>query len=393
MTTRVKKQRKPAPKLSVQDKLTKLREEMNEALVERTDEVDGLLVALLAREHMLLLGPPGTAKTLMVELASKAIDGSSYFYWLMSRFTVPEELFGSFSLKALKQDKHERVTGGKLPEASIAFLDEVFKANSAILNNLLTLINERKFHNGGQALDVPLETMVGASNELPESGELDALYDRFLLRYWTSYISDRGAFKDMLMNGEPMISTTLTMAELQAAQEEADQVVITEDILDLLVEVKQAIEKAGFLCSDRRWVKCLCLLQAHAYLNGRSEVTEEDLMLLRHILWKEPKDRGELGRVIAKVANPLAHECQVILDACKETYREIPFNEQVEESRSAEVFTQVVEANGQFKQAVEKLKKLANGKRSGVVESAVDEIETMMTEAGRFAGKVSGLSI
>lgn len=390
-TKRVKKSTK---KLSAQEKVGQLRSELNAALVERQDEVDGLLVALLAREHLLLLGPPGTAKTLMVELASTAIEGAEYFYWLMSRFSVPEELFGSFSLKALKNDKHERVTDGKLPEASVAFLDEVFKANSAILNNLLTLINERKFHNGGEALDVPLETMVGASNELPESGELDALYDRFLLRYWTSYISDKQSFKDMLMNGAPAVSCSLTLDELHEAQDGADQVVVSEDILDLLLEVKMAVESAGFIASDRRWVKCLVLLRAHAYLNGRDEVTEDDLLLLSHVLWKEPKDKAALARVIAKVANPLAHATQEILDICKETFRGLPFNEQIEDSRSAEVFTQAVEANGQLKQMSTKLQKLTNGgKRSGAVEAALEEIETMQAEVGRFAAKISGLSL
>lgn len=374
-------------------KLAKLREELNAALVERTAEVDGLLVALLAREHLLLLGPPGTAKTMMVSLAAGVIAGCSYFYWLMSRFTVPEELFGSFSLKALKADKHERVTAGKLPEASVAFLDEVFKANSSILNALLTLINERKFHNGGQAVDAPLETLVGASNELPESGELDALYDRFLLRYWTGYITDRSSFKSLMMNGAGELTVQLTIEELHEMQAEVDNVTITEDIVDLLVEVKAALEKSGFASSDRRWVKCLRLLQAHAYLNGRAEVGEDDLLLLQHVLWKEPKDKPELGRVIARIANPTAHAAQEILDAAKEAFRALPIGQDVPESKAAEVFTQIVDANGQFKGMLEKLRKLGNGKQTAAVSEAAQAIETMAHEATRFAAKVSGLSL
>lgn len=379
---------------NVSGKLGQLRSELNAALVERTAEVDGLLVALLAREHLLLLGPPGTAKTMLTQLAAGVIEGCTYFYWLMSRFTVPEELFGSFSLKALKNDKHERVTSGKLPEASIAFLDEVFKANSSILNALLTLINERKFHNGGQAVDAPLETMVGASNELPESGELDALYDRFLLRYWTGYITDRSSFKALMMNGAGELTVQLTLDELHQMQAEVDDVSITEDIVDLLIEVKAALEKAGFTSSDRRWVKCLRLLQAHAYLNGRTDVTEDDLLLLQHVLWKEPKDKPELGRVIARIANPAAHAAQEILDAAKETFRSLPIGQDVPDSKSAEVFTAIVDANGQFKGMIEKLKKLSNGKaRVAAVEEAISAIESMAQEASRFAAKVSGLSL
>jgi len=377
----------------VRSKLAQLRTEMNGALIERQAEVDGMLVALLAREHLLLLGPPGTAKTMMVKLAAGVIAGATYFYWLMSRFTVPEELFGSFSLKALKEDKHQRLTTDKLPEASIAFLDEVFKANSAILNSLLTLINERQFHNGGQAVDAPLETMVGASNELPESGELDALYDRFLLRYWTGYIADRGSMKALLMGGDAELTVQLTLDELHEAQAGVDGVVMGEEIVDLLIEVKAALEKDGFTSSDRRWVKCLRLLQAHAYLNGRGEVSEDDLLLLQHILWKEPKDRGALGRTIARIANPLAHAAQEILDAARELFRSLPIGNDVPDSQAAEVFTQIVDANGQFKSQIAKLQKLANGKASASVTEAVEAIESMSVAASRFAAKVSGLSL
>lgn len=119
-----KKTTKKTAKRNPADAFAALENDLNSSLVERTREVRGLLVALLAREHVLLLGPPGTAKTMLTELASNAV-GANYFYWLMSRFTVPEELFGNFSLSALKQDKFKRITTGKLPEAELAFLDEV----------------------------------------------------------------------------------------------------------------------------------------------------------------------------------------------------------------------------------------------------------------------------
>jgi hypothetical protein len=123
-------------------------------------------------------GSPGTAKSALVRAIAQAFGGS-YFERLLTKFSTPEELFGPISLKALEQDRYERVTAGKLPEAEFAFVDEVFKANSAILNSLLTAMNERLFHNDGAPAQMPLVSLFGASNELPEGKELEALFDRF----------------------------------------------------------------------------------------------------------------------------------------------------------------------------------------------------------------------
>ena len=150
-----------------------------------------LLLAAMAGEHILLIGPPGTAKSEVGRRLSKLISGS-YFERLLTRFSVPEELFGPLSMRALEDDKYVRQTRGYLPEAEVAFIDEIFKANSAILNTLLTLVNERLFDNGSTRVRVPLLTTVAASNELPESEELDALYDRFLVRRQVSQVSASG---------------------------------------------------------------------------------------------------------------------------------------------------------------------------------------------------------
>lgn len=385
------KKTKSTPAVDPLEKFQALRSEMNAALTERTAEVDGLLVALLAREHILLLGPPGTAKTMMVKLLTKVIAGCTTFTRLMTRFSVPEELFGPFSMKGLKEDTYRRVVTGKLPEANLAFLDEVFKANSSILNALLTIINERTYENGDETLNCPLESMVGASNELPESAELDALYDRFMLRFWTGYIADKSAFKDLLMAGDAELATSLSLDELHAAQAGVDEVVVPEEVVDLLIEVKCALEKTGFVASDRRWVKTLRVLQAHAWLCGRAEVNEDDLLILQHVLWKEPKDKGPLSRTIAQIANPLAHAATEVLDAMREVFRGLPIGQVIPDSRSSEVMGQFVDANAQFKAAAEKLKKLANGRRNAAAEEAVVKIEEMKKQAVRFATEM-GLS-
>src|SRR6266446_5987582 len=147
-------------------RIARIREELNRMFLERVDLIDGAIVAMLSANHVLIIGPPGTAKSMLADELCGRIEGANYFQWLLTKFSTPEEIFGAVSLKGLEEDDYRRVTSHKLPEAHIAFLDEIFKSNSSILNALLTIINERLFHNGRERVRVPLITMFGASNEL-----------------------------------------------------------------------------------------------------------------------------------------------------------------------------------------------------------------------------------
>ena len=309
-------------------KLLNVEEELSGLFFERKEEIRGLLVGLLSREHVLLLGPPGAAKSeLAEELCSRIVweDGSrtGYFRWLLSRTSTPEELFGPVSLRALEEDSYRRKTKGKLPEARIAFLDEVFECNSAVLNGLLSVLNERLFFNDGEPTRIPLEIVVAASNEPPVEREgLEALLDRFLLRYMVSYVREEGSFGALLRRESeaPLRRTKITASELFEAQQEAQRV-DASGVLPAIAALRRELSEAGIPVSDRRYARSLKLLRANAYLGGRHGVAEEDLLLLANVLWAEPEQIPAVRKKVMVLASPELSEAQDLLDEAREIHK------------------------------------------------------------------------
>lgn len=376
-------------------RLRSLRMELRGTLKERESLIDGVLSALVAGEHVFVGGPPGTAKTMIAEYVNNAITDASYYYWLLTKFSTPEELFGPFSMSGLKADRFERVIDHKLPTAHVAFLDECFKANSAILNALLTLINERRFHNGVNVISCPLVMMIGASNELPQGAELEALFDRFLLRYWVQPIVDRSKLLEMMTEPQAAPTTTLTLADLGRLRRETDAIPFSDEMVELLLDTKSAVEREGFSASDRRWKKTMGVMRGYALVSGDSAVTEEHFDLLADMLWREPQHRPALAKVISKLANPAGAAAVELLDAAKQVYRTIPLTssrkEIRDEGKSNEVTALIIEANTVFTESTEKLEALNGGSRQ--VTEAIKEIARMHKSTSRFAAKLQGLRL
>jgi MoxR-like ATPase len=279
-------------------RLAALRDSLLTGLVERDISIRLALLAALAGEHLLLIGPPGTAKSLVARRLHLAFSDATYFERLLTRFSVPEELFGPLSIKGLEEDRYERLTEAYLPKASIAFLDEIFKANSAILNALLTLLNEREFDNGARRETSPLIAVVGASNELPSGEELDALFDRFLLRLHVGSVSKEGFRSLLALRGEVAVELSphlrLRAEELAALRQAVPSVDIPDDVVSLLCDLREWCAAEAIPVSDRRWRKIIKLLQTAALTNGRDTVSIWDCWLLQHCLWSEPQQRAKV---------------------------------------------------------------------------------------------------
>ena len=247
--------------------------------VQREEATLALTLAYYSGEHILLLGPPGTAKTLLAETFAKQ-TGLTFFHRLLSPFTEPDEILGPVSIQHLKLGRYERLVDGFLPTAEIVFLDEIFKANSAILNALLDAMEYRRLKiSPTQDLKLPLKMVIGASNEYPApDAGLDAFADRFLFMVQLNYVDD-GNFKGLLKG----IGTPFSIDPLQVPP---DTVQVPDEIYDLLLGLRRELRSQGIIVSDRRWVKSIKVVKVHASLRGSNQVEREDVLALRFVLSK-----------------------------------------------------------------------------------------------------------
>lgn len=304
------------------DKLKSTRHEMKQTLVERGTEIDLVVLSVLARTHAVLLGPPGVGKSMLIREFMGHITNAKMYEILLNKTTPPEALVGPISLKALENDEFRRVTTDKLPEANVAFLDEIYKSNATNLNLLLPIANERIFHNNGAPVTVPLWAMFGASNELPthDRQDLIAFTDRMPIRRVVEPVRTTAGLQD-IYTGQiardrnevvAQAHTLLEKDELEALQAAVSQIQVPNRVLEKIAELQLKAADEGLEVSARRMGEGRRLAQANALLNDRNEVKLEDLRLYEHILWDDPEDinlasdltldfAGEVGKQAANL--------------------------------------------------------------------------------------------
>ena len=312
--------------------------EMNRGIYEKETEISLSLLAALAGESIILLGPPGVAKSMVARQLKNAFRDAHSFEYLMSRFSTPDEIFGPVSIQKLKSsDTYERAVDGYLPTADVVFLDEIWKAGPAIQNTLLTVINEKIFRNGNREMHLPLKLLVAASNELPAKGEgLEALWDRFVIRIESRPIKMEKNFRAMLLEvksslevkseerrvknstdlfedtiSDEQIGADVSISPVEYAEwsQAIDKIGVKEEVLDAIsrirkalraVNVDEAAERRNIYVSDRRWKNIVRLLRTSAFMQDREEVDICDLLPIYHCLWQEPEERDAIRSIVIR---------------------------------------------------------------------------------------------
>lgn len=297
---------------------------LNDELYERREAIHTAILALLARKHHFQIGPPGVAKSLLVTRLVKRIDDmkpEDFFHWLLTQYTTPEELYGAVDLPTYKNHGiFRRLTADKLPVATIVFLDEFFKGNSAILNANLTAMNERKFFNNDREHEnIPVISFFTASNEMPPGDETNALWDRVHFRIRVQEMQETTSFINMLtrpMDPEP--ERIISLNDIYAAHEYVDRVQVPHDVLDNIRGLREDMKEKGLIVSDRRWNECYKIIQAEAYLNEREIAETDDMRPLMHVLWSREEDQKAVTRMVLDLANPIDREALDIYDNLNE---------------------------------------------------------------------------
>jgi MoxR-like ATPase len=303
--------------LSVLDKLNVLRRELNRKFLEREEIIDLVLTGIISRRHGFLGGPPGTGKTDLLKTVASAFSGK-FYRRLMSADLMPNDLLGSPDFTALKEGRVVRRLEEGIASAAIAFLDEMFKGNGRTLNALLELMEEGTISEGGSVYRSALQSMWGASNELPKDGNLKPFWDRLSLRAWVNYVSEPS--RKILMERSaglvptPTVSTVMTESELAQLQSMAVDIDFPESMVEKLrFFLTHLANEHGLMVSDRVAMSFAPILKAYALVTGRDQVDEDCFAILSYTTWCEQSDREAIQQTLLKMQQMARQQADAIV--------------------------------------------------------------------------------
>ena len=396
--------------IAIHDRIEKLLAILRQGLYEKDEAIRLALLTAISGESIFFLGAPGCAKSMIARRIVKAFksdekEGLKYFEYLMNQFSTPEDIFGNISLRALNGDgesgkeEYRRLTEGFLPQADIAFLDEIWKASPAIQNTLLTIINERKFHNGSKVEDVPLKALFAASNELPAKNEgLEALYDRFILRLVVDFIQNEDSFFEMIAasNSNDFViseddkNLLISNEDLENWRKEIDKVKLSDAARAVISAIRKELtlqneslsdedKKNGelFVVGDRRWKKIAHILKTSAFLNDRNEVDLMDCSLIENCIWGTEKQQKKAKEIVEKCIKQNGLDCDTAIDVIQEQIEK--FTVKVDE----DWFTKVIEPKTD-KMVMIDGQKCYECTRNGTSEKWYVSVETGRHTYGRY---------
>lgn len=299
-----------------------IKDQLNEMFIGREDEINSLIISYIIGANILFVGKPGTAKTALAKAFSEIIDTKFYTH-LMTKETSVSELFGPYSIKSYKElDRYIRIRKGTILEADVAFLDEIFKCNSATLNALLNALNERVYKEEGVEHAIPLRMTIGASNELPEGPELNALYDRFLFKHEVRSLEfeERAQLATKKQKIPERVEGDID--SLTTKHHILNEVTISSDILDKYWKICSQLKFAhGIEVSERRDLQIFKALKANAFLHGRQRVEDSDFVILEHMMWTKPEQKRVISDVVSAIARPSIVRIRKLHDSMLDLYK------------------------------------------------------------------------
>lgn len=376
----------------IQSKFTKITNKLETIVFERDEVIEAIKLSMLSNQNVLLLGPPGTGKSMTVKLWASFISGGTYFEKLLSKFSTPDELFGPISVKGLEEDRLRHQTKNYLPEADFAFIDEVFKANTGVLNAMLKIMNEREYDDDGMIKKVPLLAMVGASNEIPEPEDgLDAMYDRFHIKLKVPYIFETSNWVRMIgSTGKAVIpeDQKLKMEDIaEAAAFAQNQITVDEEMLEILLTIKNQLKREALIISDRTWWNTVQSLKSQAYLSGRTSVQIEDFEFLIHMLWNDDRNIVKVRSTVLEIANPDKNEAMMHLDTARDVYEKAISDEETDKGNIGDALAAIEK----IKKCKVKVDKKVTTRKNHKRDTA--DLKKISNEMGKMIGSLSSESL